>query len=42
MLTPKRPAGLANDSQSAAQFEAEEVLVSVKDGETVIYVTCLL
>ena len=41
MLTPKRPAGLANDSQSAAQFEAEEeVLVSVKDSEkAVIYVT---
>ena len=40
MRTPRRPGGLANDSQSAAQFEAEEeVLVSVKDGETVVYVT---
>ena len=41
MLTPKKPAGLARDSQSAAQCEAEEeeVLVSVKDGETVVYVT---
>ena len=43
MLTPKKPAGLTNDSQSAAQFEAEEeeVLVSVGDGETVVDVTML-
>ena len=41
MVTPKKPASLADDLQSAAQFEAEEeeVLVSVEDGGTVVYVT---